>query len=214
MPLIRRATKLMSCSPMRSLLVQPLSPNSPWLAQIAAEQFAYWGPLTGYGSRNLYASFLEQAARGEALPRVLIATVSGTLMGSVNLLTNDMTIRPQFTPWMGQLFVLDNQRSLGIGTALIDAAASYVQQLGYCQLFLFTSGTLPQFYRNRGWIDVENVAYLASSGPSCDSKSMCRDRLRSARLASPTSRTMSAFSRYRAPTCRRHRDFDEGQTSH
>jgi GNAT superfamily N-acetyltransferase len=145
---------------MRALSVQPLEPNSPWLAQIATEQFAYWGPLTGYGSRNLYESFLEQAARGEALPRVLIATIRGMPIGSVNLLTNDMTIRPQFTPWMGQLFVAVNHRSLGIGTALIDAAASYVEQLGYCRLFLFTSGTLPQYYRNRGWIDVENVTYL------------------------------------------------------
>jgi N-acetylglutamate synthase-like GNAT family acetyltransferase len=145
---------------MHSLSVQPLEPKSPWVAQIAAEQFAYWGPLTGCSSQILYESFLEQAAQSEALPRVLIATIRGNLIGSVNLRTNDMNIRPQFTPWMGQLFVTDNQRSLGIGTALIDAAASYVEQLGYSQLFLFTSGTLPQYYKNRGWIEVENVTYF------------------------------------------------------
>jgi GNAT superfamily N-acetyltransferase len=98
--------------------------------------------------------------RSSALPRVLIATVRGALMGSVNLRVNDMTIRPQFTPWMGQLFVAEDQRSLGIGTALIDAAASYAERLGYRQLFLFTSGTLPRYYKNRGWINVENVTYF------------------------------------------------------
>jgi GNAT superfamily N-acetyltransferase len=145
---------------MHALSVQPLEPKSLWLAQIGADQFAYWGPLTGYSSRNLYESFLEQAVRSSALPRVLIATMRGALMGSVNLRVNDMTIRPQFTPWMGQLFVAGDQRSLGIGTALIDAAASYVERLGYRQLFLFTSGTLPRYYRNRGWINVENVTYF------------------------------------------------------
>jgi len=81
-------------------------------------------------------------------------------LGSVNLLTNEMAVRPQFTPWLGQLFVSESQRSRGVGATLIDAAASYVEQLGYRQLFLFTSGTLPDYYRNRGWSDVEDVAYL------------------------------------------------------
>src|SRR5260370_35949115 len=121
---------------MLALSVQPLEPKSPWLTQIAADQFEYWGPLTGYSSRSLYEAFLEQAVQSAALPRVLIASVRGTLLGSVNLVMNEMTIRPQFTPWMGQLFVAESQRSLGVGAALLDAAASYVEQLGYRHRFL------------------------------------------------------------------------------
>jgi GNAT superfamily N-acetyltransferase len=140
--------------------VQPLEPNSPWLMQIAADQFAYWGPLTGHSSQSSYEQFLQQAARSAALPRVLIASGRGILLGSVNVLMNEMPIRPQLTPWMGQLFVAESQRSRGIAAALVDAAACYVEQLGYHQLFLFTSGTLPHYYRSRGWIDVEDVTYL------------------------------------------------------
>jgi GNAT superfamily N-acetyltransferase len=117
--------------------------------------------------------------RSSALPRVLIPTTHGALMGSVNLRVNDMTIRPQFTPWMGQLLVSEDQRCLGIGTALIDAAASYVERLGYRQLFLFTSGTLRRYYRNRAWINVENVTYFDMVRTL---KSMNRDRLRSPQI--------------------------------
>jgi hypothetical protein len=92
---------------------------------------------------------------------VLIARIRGTLLGSVNLQANEMTVRPEFTPWLGQLFVAESQRSLGVvGAALIDAATSYVERLGYLELFLFTSGTLPSYYRIRGWCDVEDVTYL------------------------------------------------------
>src|ERR1700676_3625329 len=105
---------------MLALSVQPLEPNSPWLAQIAADQFEYWGPLTGHGSRSSYEAFLEQAARSAALPRVLIASSGGALLGSVNVLTDELPIRPQFTPWMGQLFIAEGQRTKGIGAALVD----------------------------------------------------------------------------------------------
>jgi GNAT superfamily N-acetyltransferase len=149
--------------PMLDLSVQPLEPGSSWLAQIAADQFEHWGPLTGYNSRSLYEAFLEQAAQSVSLPRVLIASVRGTPLGSVNLLTKEMTIRPQFTPWLGQLFVTESRRTLGVGAVLLDAAASYVARLGYRQIFLFTSGTLPHYYRNRGWSDVEEVTYLGKS---------------------------------------------------
>jgi GNAT superfamily N-acetyltransferase len=140
--------------------VQPLEPGSTWLTQIATEQFRHWGSRTGHDSQRSYQSFLERAAHSVALPRVLVATRRGILLGSVNLLVNEMTIRPQLTPWMGQLFVADAARCRGIGGGLVEAAIAYVGQLGYRELFLYTSGALPRYYRARGWIDVEDVDYL------------------------------------------------------
>jgi GNAT superfamily N-acetyltransferase len=127
---------------------------------MVADQFGYWGPLTGYDSPALYEAFLEQAANSLTLPRILVATASDTLLGSVNLMAKEMTTRPQHTPWMGQLFVPESHRGNGVGTRLLNAAISYVGALGYDRLFLYTSGTLPDYYRNRGWTCIEDITYL------------------------------------------------------
>jgi GNAT superfamily N-acetyltransferase len=145
---------------MQGVSIQPLTPQSPWRAKIAADQFAYWGPLTGHASPALYETFLEEAANSSALPRVLLAATPDSFVGSVNLLAKEVTIRPQFTPWLSQLFVAENHRASGIGAKLLDAAISYIDGLGYDRLYLFTSGTLPGYYRKRGWMDVEEVGYL------------------------------------------------------
>jgi GNAT superfamily N-acetyltransferase len=118
------------------------------------------GPLTEYTSARAYEAFLLQAAGSQRRPRTLVAVSSGVLLGSVNLLAGERAIRPGLTPWLGQLFVMEAARGRGVGGALVDAAAAYARRLGHGRLFLFTTGTLPSYYRRRGWVDVDEMVYL------------------------------------------------------
>ncbi|MBR0957656.1 GNAT family N-acetyltransferase [Bradyrhizobium japonicum] len=130
---------------------------------IAALQFAFWGPLTGYDSAANYEQFLSRAACSRQLPEVLVARRGTTYLGSVNLLASEMTTRPALSPWMAQLFVPATERSRGIGNALIDAAVARTAELGYRRLYLYTSGTLPGYYASRGWQPIEELEYLGKT---------------------------------------------------
>jgi GNAT superfamily N-acetyltransferase len=70
-----------------------------------------------------------------------------------------MTIRAALTPWLAQLFVTPAYRKGGIGGALVEAAVAHVRELGYDQLYLYTSGELPRFYQRLGWDIREMVPY-------------------------------------------------------
>ncbi|WP_342740359.1 GNAT family N-acetyltransferase [Bradyrhizobium sp. B117] len=143
-----------------SLEIARLTEESGLSKTIAALQFAFWGPLTGYGSAADYEQFLCHAARSHHLPEILVARCGTTFVGSVNLLASEMTIRPALSPWMAQLFVPDSARSQGVGNALIEAAVAKAAALGHRRLYLYTSGTLPGYYASRRWQPVEEVEYL------------------------------------------------------
>src|SRR5689334_13398311 len=93
-----------------SVEIEPLTIESGLPAMIAALQFAFWGPLTGYDSAADYEQFLCSAARALQPPIVLVARRGATFLGSVNLLAGEMTIRPALSPWMAQLFVVGSER--------------------------------------------------------------------------------------------------------
>ncbi|MCK1652372.1 GNAT family N-acetyltransferase [Bradyrhizobium sp. 149] len=97
------------------------------------------------------------------MPLVLVARRGATFLGSVNLLSSEMTMRPALSPWMAQLFVHDTARGRGVGNALIDAAATCAAKLGYPRLYLYTSGTLPSYYASRGWQAIEQLEYLGKT---------------------------------------------------
>ena len=143
-----------------SFEIARLTEGSDLSKTIAALQFAFWGPLTGYNSAADYEQFLGRAARSPELPEVLVAWRDTTFVGSVNLLASEMTIRPALSPWMAQLFVPGSERSRGVGSALIDAAPARTAELGYRRLYLYTSGTLPGYYASRRWRPIEELEYL------------------------------------------------------
>jgi len=146
-----------------SLDVERLTEESNFAASIAKLQFELWGPLTGFDSLPGYEQFLRKTVHSAGLPAVLVARRGKTLVGSVNLLTSEMTIRPELSPWLAQLFVVDAERGSGAGSALIHAVIDHAGKLGFRRIYLYTSGALPNYYVSRSWRPIEEVEYLGKT---------------------------------------------------
>jgi ribosomal-protein-alanine N-acetyltransferase len=146
--------------PPASLRIEPLSDHVDLIPQIARWHFEQWGELTGFASLALYENHLRASVQGDSLPLVLVASTESGLAGSVSLVACDMQSRAELTPWLAQLFVKPGARSLGIGEALVRAAAAHCATMGFPMLYLYTSGTLPAFYSRLGWTVREVTDYL------------------------------------------------------
>jgi len=131
-------------------------------AMIATMQFASWGRSTGFGSVEEYEGFLCDAAGSQRLPAVLVARRGGKFLGSVNLLTHEMTTRPTLSPWLAQLFVIAEERGGGVGAALVRACLARFAELGFSRVHLYTAAAtaLPAYYAALGWKTIEETEYL------------------------------------------------------
>jgi predicted N-acetyltransferase YhbS len=142
--------------------IETLSLEQGLPAMIAAMQFANWGRSTGFGSVEEYERFLRDAARSRRLPAVLAARRGEKFLGSVNLLTHEMTTRPMLSPWLAQLFVIAEERGCGVGAALVRACLARFAELGFSRVHLYTAAatTLPAYYAALGWKTIEETEYL------------------------------------------------------
>ena len=128
--------------------------------KLSQAQFELWGPLTGRNTLSEYRELLHLAAESESLPTTLVAVENATVLGSVNVLENDLPLRPDIAPWLAQLFVFPSFRRRGAGAVLIAGAIAEAQKLNRPILYLYTSGTLPNYYEKLGWSRMEEIAYL------------------------------------------------------
>ena len=127
---------------------------------LSQAQFELWGPLTGRNTLKEYRELLHFAAESKSLPTTLVAVENATVLGSVNILENDLPLRPDIAPWLAQLFVFPNFRRRGAGALLIAGAIAETRKLNRSILYLYTSGTLPSYYEKLGWSRMGEIAYL------------------------------------------------------
>ena len=127
---------------------------------LSEAQFELWGPLTGRNTLEEYRKLLHFAAESESLPTTLVAVENATVLGSVNVLENDLPLRPDIAPWLAQLFVFPNFRRRSAGALLIAGAIAEARKLNRSIIYLYTSGTLPSYYEKLGWSRMEEIAYL------------------------------------------------------
>ena len=141
------------------LKIEPLSNHTNSISIIAKFHFAQWKELTGASTEKKYAMMLNKFASTESIPTTLVAVRDNELIGSVNLIDCDMEIRSELYPWLAQLFVVPKERKKGIGSSLVSAVVERCQRLGLKALYLYTSRTLPEFYKGLGWVEREKVNY-------------------------------------------------------
>ncbi len=144
---------------MRGFSIEDLSLHADLIPLLVRLHFEEWGDLTGAASEADYAALLDRHASGLKLPQTLVAVCDNDLIGSVNITACDMAIRHELTPWIAQLHVLPEKRGHGVGAALVRGALARCRDLGFQNVYLYTSGTLPAFYERIGWTRRENVLY-------------------------------------------------------
>lgn len=142
------------------MVIGDLGDYLAWLPVLARWHYDQWGPLTGADSFDGYVSLLTEASATRTVPSVLVAVADGDLLGSANLVASDLPPRPGLTPWLAQLFVEPTRRRDGVGAALVRAVLERARKCGYARVYLYTSGTLPQYYARLGWRVVERLPYL------------------------------------------------------
>lgn len=142
------------------MVIGDLGDHVAWLPTLARWHDDQWGPLTGARRLDDYVAFLTQAATSRTVPSMLVAMEGDRLLGSATLVVADLPPRSELTPWLAQLFVEPARRRDGIGAALVRAVLDRARACGYGRVYLFTSGTLPEYYRRLGWREVERLAYL------------------------------------------------------
>jgi GNAT superfamily N-acetyltransferase len=102
----------------------------------------------------------KMAARPCAARRLFFNSLldGAALVGTVSLKIHDMDSRMHLTPWLAALYVAEERRRQGIGTALVRAIERRAAALGIGRLFLYTPAS-ERFYANLGWAVRERTGY-------------------------------------------------------
>jgi GNAT superfamily N-acetyltransferase len=117
-----------------------------------------WGAvLRGVTLADLVARF-EAAAVPGRIPETFVALADGRPLGMASLVAEDMSTRPELTPWLASVYVVPEARRRGVGSALVRRAMDAMGALGIDRLYLFTPDQVP-FYRRLGWAPLARTHY-------------------------------------------------------
>ena len=125
-------------------------PDDPDLVRTLSDWHqAEWGHLSARTTADRRAEFAEH---GAGIPQTRVAFLEGRPVGTASLLSSDMDIHPELTPWLASVFVIPEQRRRRIGYQLVRTIMEEGARLGVGTMYLFTEdreGSIPRWAGNR-----------------------------------------------------------------
>lgn len=137
-----------------------LADHLHYIPQLAKWHHGQWGHLNSAITLADREAGLRRKAAHRQIPTTLIAIEGDQqrLCGSASIVENDLTTRPELTPWLASVFVSPDFRNQGIGSAIVKRVMSEAMFLQIDPLYLITPNK-QNFYRRLGWQPVEDVTY-------------------------------------------------------
>ena len=101
----------------------------------------------------------ENYLKDDNIPLCLIATYNNILIGSVELVLNDLENYDKYNPWIASLYIKFEYRNLGIGSKLISEIKNKSKKNNIEKLYLWCKNNNKKFYENLGFIIIDETYY-------------------------------------------------------
>ncbi len=129
---------------------------------LASWFYAEWGQGTSDLSVERIERRLRERLNHDRLPLALVGFRDRRPVASASLKIQEMDIHLEYLHWLGSVYVQPEERNQGIGSHLVEQAASEARRLGVEDLYLYTTYS-ESLYARLGWITIERVEYHGRS---------------------------------------------------
>ncbi|MFN2214149.1 MAG: GNAT family N-acetyltransferase [Anaerolineales bacterium] len=117
-----------------------------------------WGRNDPDSSREKISTTLGQYLNRDHIPLTIVRLRGSQPIASASLKIREMETHPQYTHWLGGVYVHPDFRKQGIGSHLVEYSAELAKKLKVCHLYLYTRNH-ENFYTRLDWQEIERPTY-------------------------------------------------------
>ena len=140
------------------IVIDYLANHPDLLADIASWFYNEWGHIKSDFTIQFFQDEFRERMNRDQLPLTLVAFLNDNPVATASLKLEEMDTHPQYLHWLGGVYTLPEYRHRGIGSQVLEYAASEAKRLGVRELYLYTRH-LESLYARFGWAVIERPVY-------------------------------------------------------
>jgi N-acetylglutamate synthase-like GNAT family acetyltransferase len=118
---------------------------------VAKTCVSFWRRDFPHDTDEWYLTLYTESLRSQTLPIVLIAHMGDEVVGTASLIADDeLPDATELGPWLAAVFVEEERRGTGVGTALVQEMMTRARALQIERLYLYTENAAA-WYQLMGW---------------------------------------------------------------